>query len=271
MEQYSGSNTVPDDERHEFLNRIWSTITREANNPLFGVSALASQLSISRSTLTRRILEVSGVSPSKLILQYRLQTAVKLLANTDLSIKEVSAMTGFFYESGFARAFKEEFGCSARQFRRDYTESLRTDNNYSWFQIYEQQLWDRWIQQINQHPWLQKVMGIVIRALVRGELSVDVLAEGLHMSKAQINKRCKALLNLHTRRFFLLVRLFYAWHLITSEKLTLTAATYEAGFCDQSHFRKVHRLVFKQETVPEFVLTQIGIWIEKAKQLPDAN
>ena len=55
--------------------------------------------------------------------KFRIDKAVDLLLNTDLSITEISEQTGFSYQRYFSSVFKQVKGVTPSQFRREAQEA----------------------------------------------------------------------------------------------------------------------------------------------------
>jgi len=82
-----------------------------------GVDELADAASLSVPRLTVLFREQLGNSPGHYAEQLRLERAASLLQSTGLSIKEVSAETGFHDQAHFSRRFRRQFGRSPSSFR----------------------------------------------------------------------------------------------------------------------------------------------------------
>lgn len=59
-----------------------------------------------------------GISPTKLLIQLRMEYACKLLTVSDISIKKISEMVGYKDVPYFSRAFKEYMGVSPGMYRK---------------------------------------------------------------------------------------------------------------------------------------------------------
>ncbi|MCQ2449893.1 MAG: AraC family transcriptional regulator [Clostridia bacterium] len=81
------------------------------------VESMAEILSISRNHLYRTFKEEFDISPMEYLLQRRISFAATLLADTEMSAKEISEVAGFDTYSAFYRAFKIAHGISANQYR----------------------------------------------------------------------------------------------------------------------------------------------------------
>ncbi|MET0200147.1 MAG: helix-turn-helix domain-containing protein, partial [Rhodococcus fascians] len=79
--------------------------------------ALASSVSMSVRTFTRRFTAEVGVSPAKWIAQQRVQRAKELLENTDHTIDRVAAEAGFGTATSLRQQLMADIGVSPRAYR----------------------------------------------------------------------------------------------------------------------------------------------------------
>ena len=100
-------NSLPD---NDFLNNISKVIQQNLADENFGVSELADEMSMSRSSLLRNVQKVADVSVSQFIREIRLQSAMELLKDTADNVSEVSFKVGFSSTSYFIKCFREYYG-----------------------------------------------------------------------------------------------------------------------------------------------------------------
>ena len=93
-----------------FLNKARTVIVSNLENEQFGVSELARALGMSRSNLHRKIKSVSGKSVSRFIREVRLNRALELLKDQDLTVSEVAFRVGFGSAAYFTKCFHDYFG-----------------------------------------------------------------------------------------------------------------------------------------------------------------
>ncbi len=79
---------------------------------------LADYVDLSRRQLQRLFQKYLLCTPSRYYLQLRLQRARELLLQTDLSLVEIGAQTGFVSNSHFSKSYKELYGHSPSSERR---------------------------------------------------------------------------------------------------------------------------------------------------------
>jgi AraC-like DNA-binding protein len=102
--------------REEFLRNLETVIERHLSDESFNVDVMASDLFLSRSTLTRRMKNYINESPNDFIRKKRMMAASKMLEDGVLSITEISYKVGFSYPSYFTKCFKEYFGVTPSEF-----------------------------------------------------------------------------------------------------------------------------------------------------------
>ena len=85
------------------------------------VGALASMVFLSRRQFERRFREIFHLSPGDFLLKIRIDTAIRLLIETDISITQIAMETGFYDNSYLTRQFKKMIGVSPLQFRKKYS------------------------------------------------------------------------------------------------------------------------------------------------------
>jgi len=83
------------------------------------VSELAALAGLSRAHFTRKFARDVGVPPGRFAQTERMRRALGLLiANPNLTIKQISGMSGFEDPNYFAKAFRKQFSLSPTEFKR---------------------------------------------------------------------------------------------------------------------------------------------------------
>ena len=93
----------------KFVANIINVIEDNIADVEFNIDKLASLLNISRSTLYRRAMEITNLSPSDLIRKRRMRRAAELL-------KQICYMVGYSDQRYFGQSFKKEFGMTPKQY-----------------------------------------------------------------------------------------------------------------------------------------------------------
>lgn len=89
------------------------------SNPDFDVEILARELNVSRSTLSRKIKVVCGLTPLEFIRNIKMKQACRILQNKSMTIAEVAYMTGYQDRKYFASCFKDEFGVTPSEYQKN--------------------------------------------------------------------------------------------------------------------------------------------------------
>lgn len=105
---------TPVDEK--FLKQALDAVEKQIDNPDFSVEDLSREMCMSRVTLYRKIVSLTGRSPLEFIRSIRLKRAVQLLNKSGMSIAEIAYEVGFNDPKIFSKFFKEEFNVLPSQY-----------------------------------------------------------------------------------------------------------------------------------------------------------
>jgi signal transduction histidine kinase/ligand-binding sensor domain-containing protein/DNA-binding response OmpR family regulator len=119
---------VSEDEK--FLKNAFEHIELNITKINFSVEELSKQLNLSRVSLYKKLLTLTGKTPVDCIRTVRLKRAVQLLEKSQLSIANVAYEVGFNNPTYFSKVFKEEYGILpseyVSQYRKNKKEQLET-------------------------------------------------------------------------------------------------------------------------------------------------
>jgi len=101
----------------EFLERLYKTLLEGLGDPDLSVDGIAKALSLSRSSLYRRVRALLGCSPLDVLAEVRLEQAALLLRTTGDQIGTIARRVGFRNAEHFSRRFVAHFGLSPRSYR----------------------------------------------------------------------------------------------------------------------------------------------------------
>jgi ligand-binding sensor domain-containing protein/signal transduction histidine kinase/DNA-binding response OmpR family regulator len=122
------TDQVPEMEsgQEKLLRDILSYIEDNMSNAQLSVENLSKHVGMSRGTLYSKVLEMSGQTPVEFIRSIKLEKAAVLLRNSDLSISQISYMTGFTAPNYFAKSFKAKFNMlpTEYKFKRKRSEAM---------------------------------------------------------------------------------------------------------------------------------------------------
>lgn len=82
------------------------------------VNEAAATLNMSPALFIRMFRETTGMTPHRWIVQHRLEKAISLLGNSDLSLEEIGLACGFSGQTHFTRVFSAHMGVPPGKWRR---------------------------------------------------------------------------------------------------------------------------------------------------------
>jgi transcriptional regulator GlxA family with amidase domain len=94
----------------DFKERLNAIAEARLADHRFGVSALAREMEMSRSTLHRKVRKVFHESVSKYISHKRLERARQLLLDKKISVTETASLCGFHSVTYFDKCYHDYFG-----------------------------------------------------------------------------------------------------------------------------------------------------------------
>ena len=94
----------------QFVQHAIQFVEHHISDSNYDVEALCSDMSMSRSTLTRKLKALTGQAPSGFIKSIRLRYAYHLLQNQTISVAEAMYRVGYNDQRSFTLAFKDMFG-----------------------------------------------------------------------------------------------------------------------------------------------------------------
>lgn len=109
---------VSEDEK--FLKNAFEYIEQNITKVNFSVEELSKLLNLSRVSLYKKMLTLTGKTPVDCIRTVRLKRAVQLLEKSQLSIANVAYEVGFNNPTYFAKVFKEEYGLQPSEYLNEY-------------------------------------------------------------------------------------------------------------------------------------------------------
>ncbi|WP_298238937.1 two-component regulator propeller domain-containing protein [uncultured Algibacter sp.] len=109
-----------------FIEKLDKTIDENMSDPNLNVETLSEIMFMSRSTLYRKIDNISSLSPNELINISRLKKAALLLSQEDYKIYEVAEMVGYNSKSSFGRNFQKQFNMTPTEYKKTLTNTSTT-------------------------------------------------------------------------------------------------------------------------------------------------
>ena len=116
----------------EFISKLVDVIHAQMAKDDIDIEHIAAALSLSGKQLRTRVMAITGLTPVAYVLQVRLNYARRMISNEDTSLTIIASKCGFQSISHFSKAFKQQFGVSPLQYRKNLEDInfSRLNTNY---------------------------------------------------------------------------------------------------------------------------------------------
>ena len=104
-------------EQADFIRKFLQIVEQNLDKEDLGSTFIADRMAMSPRQFYRKLKEISGMSPSDLIKNYRMEKAARLLSNDELSIQDVISDVGIASRSYFYKEFTRKFGVTPKDYR----------------------------------------------------------------------------------------------------------------------------------------------------------
>ncbi len=104
----------------ELMNRALKIVEENISDGEFSVNILSDKLAMSRSSLYKKIMAITGAGPADFIRLIRLKRACQLLRESGLRVSEIAYMVGFNSPKRFSVNFKAEYGMTPSEYQQKY-------------------------------------------------------------------------------------------------------------------------------------------------------
>jgi signal transduction histidine kinase/DNA-binding response OmpR family regulator len=103
-----------------FIDKAIKIVEENISDAEFSVEALGVDLGLTRGHLYKKIMIITGKSPSEFIRTIRLKRGRQLLEKSQLQISEIAYEVGFNSPKRFSKYFRDEFGLSPTEYLKGY-------------------------------------------------------------------------------------------------------------------------------------------------------
>ncbi len=102
----------------QLVDKATAFVEQNLDNTNFSVEMMSEHLGMSRVHLYKRLLSITGSTPSEFIRIIRLKHAARLLKEGQLNVSEVAYKVGFNLPRNFSKYFKEYYGVGPSQYKK---------------------------------------------------------------------------------------------------------------------------------------------------------
>lgn len=121
------TNTGMSSADKNLIEKITRSIDENLTDPNFGVEMLAEQVYLSRSSLHRKLKDLTGTSPTDFVRLIRLKKAADLITEGSYRIGEVCYLVGINSPSYFIKIFQNQFGMTPKEFEKRQREQKKSN------------------------------------------------------------------------------------------------------------------------------------------------
>lgn len=115
---FPGNNPAPAPVIQDiFITKLYELLDEHIDDSLFGVEQVADLMNISRSSLHRKLKNITGMTTTEVVRNYRLKKATFFLKE-GFSSSETAYKTGFSSPAYFTKSFREVYGVTPGDFVR---------------------------------------------------------------------------------------------------------------------------------------------------------
>src|SRR6185369_6262048 len=94
----------------KFLNQLLECIEKVWDDSDLTIADFAREIGMSKSQLTRKLKNLSNLSPNDFLKEYKLRRAISFMEDKNMNIAEVTLTVGFSSASYFTKCFRKRFG-----------------------------------------------------------------------------------------------------------------------------------------------------------------
>lgn len=113
------SKTAITTQDETFIDKATRYVEEHLGDPDMTVEQMSDYMAMSRVQLYRRMVSVTGKTPSEFIRLVRLRHAERLLVQSQLSVAEICYMVGFSSTRYFSRCFKDLYGYLPSKYKKN--------------------------------------------------------------------------------------------------------------------------------------------------------
>ena len=105
----------------QFIKKTIALVEKNIGDSNFTVETLAAEVAMSRTTLYKKLMAITGLGPAEFIRTIRIKRGRALLETSQMQITEIAYAVGFTTVKSFTMNFKAEYGMTPSEFKNKYS------------------------------------------------------------------------------------------------------------------------------------------------------
>ncbi len=219
-----------------FVESLRSYLELNYSNYSFNVSEFARSMKMSTAHFNRKVNKLTGYSPAKLIIEYRLRVAVQLLASCNEPVKIIAGLVGFSAHTSFCRSFLQTFGMSPSAYKQHYSSHNKNAVNVWRIPINMREA-EYLLEHATRLTWFRELLKAAVFSPFSESVSVTELAAILYFTPSSLSRKLKQICPISIHKFIRDLKLQYAAELLQTESyISIEEVAITVGFFDHAHF-----------------------------------
>ena len=105
-----------------FIQKLNNIIRENISNSELDINMICKEIGMSRASFYNKLKSIMDISANEYINKIRLEHAMSLIKNSNLSFTEISEKTGFASSKYFSTSFKQYTGLTPTQYKKQCKE-----------------------------------------------------------------------------------------------------------------------------------------------------
>jgi DNA-binding response OmpR family regulator len=101
----------------QFIKKAIALVEKNIADSEFSVETMATEVGMSRTTLYKKLMAITGQGPAEFIRTIRIKRGKALLESSQMQVTEIAYAVGFTTVKSFTMNFKAEYGMTPSEFR----------------------------------------------------------------------------------------------------------------------------------------------------------
>lgn len=102
----------------QFIQKLIKMVEQRMDDPELSVETLSAEVGMSRSTLYKKLMAITGQGPAEFIRTLRIKRGKALLEASQMQVAEIAYAVGFTTAKSFSMNFKAEYGVTPSEYQK---------------------------------------------------------------------------------------------------------------------------------------------------------